>query len=223
MAEKKKEIAWDVLSQDLIENFESYHEAFYNSRKFYGPSLHFHLRALQAINEEKIEMTYALLVSWGMHRMGKGGAKMKDFSHYSNSILECLDLIDKMKSKRLENIKVFEFDDIVNIFNKIDAMESSKKLVANSKVLAHYLPNLIAPIDRQHTLKYVGFKNYIGNYSESDVFKIIHLNLYKTVTEDQNFRKKAKMCIDNAKFKWDTSFPKIIDNILIGKMIQSKT
>lgn len=64
-------IDWEHLANDLALNCETYHNDYYEGKKFSGPSLHFHRRALSTTpGEIKTEMVYAVLVSWGMHRMG---------------------------------------------------------------------------------------------------------------------------------------------------------
>jgi len=78
--------------EDILENAERYHEAYYKAEVFGGPSLYFHQRALETRRQpgslEHIEYVYATLVSWGMHRMGKGGPKMCNFDIFRQSIEE---------------------------------------------------------------------------------------------------------------------------------------
>ena len=57
---------------------------------FAGPSLHFHLRSLDAVRtndfERAVEYGYATLTSWGMHRMGPGGSKLREFGKFRDSL-----------------------------------------------------------------------------------------------------------------------------------------
>src|SRR5438477_9275979 len=73
----------------LLTALEAAHAAYYLAEVFGGPSLHFHLKSLEAARaqdfERFAEYVYAVLPSWGMHRMG-GGPKMRDFSEFHSSL-----------------------------------------------------------------------------------------------------------------------------------------
>ena len=219
---KKKEISWKSLKEDLIQNADTYHGFYYQKEVFGGPSLHFHKRALSTHGDEKIEMVYAMLVSWGMHRMG-GGATMNDFAVFKESIKGVEREI--IETKKLIKDGSSIIDNIKEIFNKIKAMKSSKNLVGNSKVLAHYFPSQISPIDGEYTLQFVlgeGRKNIPSSISEYEFFIQFHEKIIFSIIKDENFIKKCKIWMDNKKYVWDTSMPKIVDNLIIGKMYQIK-
>jgi len=218
---ERKQINWDNLVSDLIDNCDNYHQQYYDNKKFTGPSYHFHLRALTASESEKPEMTYAMLVSWGMHRMG-GGAQMNDYKTFADSVTATLDDIQKFKTKKLEDISENEMIQLKTIFDTLNPMHSNKKVVAVSKILAHYLPNLIAPIDNEYTFQFIGEEpgkiNSPRNWTEFELFKDIHLKLFKPVVADNSFKLKATKWLNITDFPWDTSFPKIVDNLIIGKI-----
>src|SRR5579863_6302912 len=151
---KPRIIEWDYLASDLAVNCETYHHDYYEGKKFSGPSLHFHRRALRATGDEKTEMVYALLVSWGMHRMG-GGPQMNEFDIFSSSITRHLPVIEALSGKRIDDISRSDFDRLEWVFQNLNAMKSSRKIVAFSKILAHYLPDIIAPIDNEYTFRFV--------------------------------------------------------------------
>ena len=136
MNRNNKTIDWNELSYDLIENCETYHDNYYDSKKFTGPSLHFHRRALSAFDNEKSEMIYALLVAWGMHRMG-GGAQMNEFDVFQTSLEEHLPAIQNLSLLKLDSISESDFDLLEEIFENLKAMRTSVKIVAHSKILAH--------------------------------------------------------------------------------------
>jgi hypothetical protein len=59
--------------------------------EFGGPSVYFHVQAIkeQGLNfmsERHIEMIYATLASWGMHRMGKTKTKMVKYDTFKQSL-----------------------------------------------------------------------------------------------------------------------------------------
>jgi hypothetical protein len=215
---EKRIINWDKLVCDLIENCELYHQYYYLKNNFTGPSHHFHIRALNASDIEKTEMTYAVLVSWGMHRMG-GGAQMNDYNIFQDSILAVLNLIQAFRQKKIETITEIEFAQLEIIFNKLNPMRTKKKIVAVSKVLAHYLPEIIAPIDNEYTFKFICQEaSPPRNWGEFDLFKEIHMKLFKKVITESKFILNSKPWLNNHEFPWDTSLPKIVDNLIIGKI-----
>lgn len=223
--QKDFQINWDDLANDLVNNCNAYHKKSYGQDAFTGPSHHFHLRALNANGNEKIEMTYAMLVSWGMHRMG-GGAKMKGFKDFSNAISLWLEVIKPLEGKSLAEISESDIDRLKPLFEDGDEsnmgiMMSSKKIVAISKVLAHYVPNIIAPIDNEYTIQFINSKpskTQPRNLTEFELFKAIHLNLFKKVVSNPTFIEASKEWLNDDKYYWDTSLLKIVDNLIIAKV-----
>jgi hypothetical protein len=219
---KQRLIDWEHLANDLALNCETYHNDYYEGKKFSGPSLHFHRRALTATEEEKTEMVYALLVSWGMHRMG-GGPQMNEFKIFSASLSEHLPVIQSLSSKTIGNISEPEFNSLERVFENLNAMRSSRKIVAFSKILAHYLPNIIAPVDNEYTLRFIFGRPRIPDaWDEFVLLRDIHFKLIKNVATHEHFLRSATQWLDNSEFPWDTSLPKIVDNLIIGKVIVDK-
>ena len=83
--------------EDLSANFGHYLQEFEHRAVFGGPSVHFHVRAIERrmthesvrsaiADEELLELIYAMLTSWGMHRMGPKGAKLVDFEPFCDGI-----------------------------------------------------------------------------------------------------------------------------------------
>lgn len=219
---EKTQIDWDKLVSDLLENCYKYHEYFYKYNIFTGPSLYFHERALSLSGKKKSEMTYATLASWGMHRMGSSGAKMKKYECFEKSIFEAQVYIRNLKNLKLESLTETDSYIFEKIINTLDPMETKPKVVAVSKVLAHYLPEIIAPIDNEYTFQFIcqkpGQTNPPRNWNEIELFMEIHLRLYKKVILHKKFINYAKKWINNPSYAWDTSFPKIVDNLIIGKI-----
>jgi len=219
---KQRMIDWDHLANDLALNCETYHQDYYEGKRFSGPSLHFHRRALTATRDEKAEMVYALLVSWGMHRMG-GGPLMNEFDIFSASISEQMPAIQSLCSKNISDVTVSEFNILEGVFENLNAMKSSRRIVAFSKILAHYLPDIIAPIDNEYTLRFVFGRPRIPDaWDEFGLFRNIHFKLIRKVASHEYFLRTANQWRDNPDFPWDTSLPKIIDNLIMGKIIVDK-
>lgn len=208
------------------EKFQFYVKKFYNKKLFTGPSIYFHRKVIESIRQSSnfnklintdqfLEDIYATLVSWGMHRMGQKGAKMKRFIEFKNSIVENKSLITRLSKFKLhtlnENEKESVKKDLLVIFSRLTIMESKAKLVGNSKVLHHLLPDLVPPIDRQYTLKFFyGNKNFLKCNEEkifSEIFDMYWLICKKLRLTDKDF-------LNGQEFT--TSIPKLIDNAIVG-------
>lgn len=98
-------------------------------------------------------------------------------------------------------------------------MASGTSIVGNSKVMAHMIPNIVTPIDREYTLKYLKGNTNIENGIDDEwkLKKEIISEFFIPITKNTEFLKKANNWISNqANYPWDTSIFKIIDNLIIG-------
>ena len=98
-------------------------------------------------------------------------------------------------------------------------MASGTSLVGNSKVMAHLLPNLIPPVDREYTLKFLFGKNTIKNAIESEWLTLEQIlnDFFYPILYSQRFQTKAREWLADSRWKsWDTSETKIIDNLIVG-------
>jgi len=208
--------------KDILKNAEKYHSVYYQAEKFRGPSLYFHRRSLEARKTEKfetfLEYIYATLASWGMHRMG-GGPKMLSFNIFLESVMAVKKLIDEAETIDFRKVKNSDWFLLEEIFRNINVMESRTSLVGNSKVMAHLLPNIVPPIDREHTLKYLRGNTNIKNDLDYE-WKLMHEiigNFFIPIAYDVTFLRKANTWIDDqSNFPWDTSVLKVIDNLVIS-------
>ena len=58
-----------------------------------------------------------------------------------------------------------------------------------------------------------------------DLFSLlrdIHFQLIRRVTTHEHFIRATSDWLNNPEFPWDTSLPKIVDNLIIGKVIVDK-
>lgn len=207
---------------NLIRNFSHYLWYFGENIKFSGPSIYFHKKVIEKIRRaEKLEQLfddnlffeyiYATLAAWGMHRMGEETAKMADFDEFKESIYSNKEQILGLSSFKLQAVPDEMVDTVKNklsfLFKNLRIMDSGTKLIGNSKALHHLLPDLVPPIDRQHTLRF-----FYGNTNITRGEEEIFLELF------ENFRKIATH-LGNEDFKFEgfnTSLPKIIDNSIMG-------
>lgn len=210
-------------TQDILNNKDIYHEAFYRVKNFTGPSLYFHRLALELRNDNDqqryLDCIYATLASWGMHRMGPGGSKMVDMVLFKDSVTALWPDIKAAGRITYQSINGADWLLLKKIFDGIHIMQSETRLVGNSKVMAHLVPNIIPPIDRAYTLKFLKGNTMIKNDAshEWSMMKDIISEFFIPVAEDAAFSAHAEQWInDQQTYPWDTSIFKVIDNLLIG-------
>lgn len=192
---------------------------------FGGPSLHFHKRSIHADIEpwtEKLELVYATLASWGMHRMGSNGSKMRTFETFKDSASSVKSHISTLSKATPNQLSHSDWNNLEMVFKAIKVMKSGTSVIGNSKALAHLLPNIFAPIDRQYTLRYLfnstSFKNCLNH--EWNIAKKIHLDFFHTIASSTKFLASSREWLKNSEpFPWDTSELKIIDNLVIGAIL----
>jgi hypothetical protein len=219
------------------EAFMRFVDFFNENENFTGPSTYFHRKVINLIrasdlirlleDEHFIEYVYATLSSWGMHRMGTGGSKMRDFRDFMDSIASSRRLFLELEKSKLNTLvdedRKRVFDLLSNLFTNLKVMESESNLVGNSKVIHHLLPDLVPPIDRQYTLRFF-YGNLTSKYTpvfdkeeETDIFIEImdyyHIICKKLKLTNNDYDKTKPM---------NTSIPKVIDNAIIG-FIETRT
>ena len=216
-------IQFEEKIREILANSEKYHEAYYKAEPFRGPSLYFHQRALETRQSPgsltHLEYIYATLVSWGMHKMGKKGSKMQSFGVFRRSIESLLSRIIEAQRFDFREMNEQKWNLLKEIFQGIKVMASRTSLVGNSKVMHHMLPNLVPPIDREYTLSYLlGNKNVRNNLDwEWNLMRKIIANFFTPVAYDRDFERMANGWIARKdEYPWDTSFLKIVDNLVIG-------
>ncbi len=98
-------------------------------------------------------------------------------------------------------------------------MASGTSLVGNSKVMAHLLPRLIPPVDREYTLKFLFRNGQINNGIEVEWNKLVQIleGFFYPIVQSSVFQSAAEIWVTcNDPFKWDTSPMKVVDNLVIG-------
>jgi hypothetical protein len=214
---------FETQRQQLLNSLEAAHDAYYRAEVFGGPSLHFHLRSLQTARVQEFdrfaEYVYAVLASWGMHRMGPGGSKMRDFAEFHESLRSVWPAALRLQAMTPSDLDDSDWTGLRAIFCGIRCMASGTSLVGNSKVMAHLLPNLVPPIDREYTLKFLFGHGQITNGIEVEweKFKKILSGFFYPVLQSESFKSRAEQWIQQPDiFKWDTSPLKVVDNLIIG-------
>ncbi len=223
---------------DLIRNIGHYYKRSLEVMKeFGGPSIYFHVQAIKEretsfLSDRHIEMIYATLASWGMHKMGDPEitkAKMVEFPEFKQSIIKHHDTLQQLSSLRMDLCSQDQYekhiDDLEQIYCALKVSISEATIVAHSKTLAHILPNLIPPIDRQYTIRFFTQENK-DFFTESGKYRLVNLP-QGIVAQFVDFKKccsRMKMLFDRCdhqlftidKETFNTSFPKIMDNLIMA-------
>lgn len=215
--------------EDILRHAVEYHDAFYAADTFKGPSLYFHRRALESASGESftkyLEYIYAVLTSWGMHRMGSGGSKMQDFETFRLSVEPLRTSIRTAKDFKPEEMTEREWGCLKEIFISINVMASGTTIVGNSKVMHHLLPNIVPPIDREYTLWFLKGNGTVRNDLESEwtMMREIISGFFIPVSKADSFKTLADSWMTQQEsYPWDTSRMKIIDSLIIGAKSLSK-
>jgi len=209
--------------REILANAEKYHDAYYKAEIFRGPSLYFHQRALVSRNPPvsftHLEYVYATLASWGMHRMGRGGSKMQSFDTFFQSVEPLNDRIAEAQTFDFREMTDIKWAILKEIFCRVKVMASGTTLVGNSKVMHHILPNVIPPIDREYTLRFLRGNTTIRNDLEIEwlLMKEIISQFFIPVASDTAFYSRAEQWMNRREdYPWDTSVLKVVDNLVIG-------
>ncbi|MHA1426765.1 MAG: hypothetical protein ACTSQI_12330 [Candidatus Helarchaeota archaeon] len=215
----------------LNSNFLLYIKKFDDSKKFTGPSVYFHSRTLgkrrahetlETVFDDELffEYLYATLTSWGMHRMGQG-AKLVEFVEFVESIKRVRDNIIELKDFNILEINKIEVPLICEklwcIIDTIKVNIAKTKLVCNTKILHHFLPELSPPIDREHTLRFF-FNTKNGNLNkktDEKYFRLIFPYFHYIGVQNSS---EIKSLIGRTNFY--TSSTKVIDNAIVGFVIK---
>ena len=107
--------------QELISDFAGYITTFEANESFPGPSLYFHLRAIERRRQHQtvksllddtqfLEYAYAVLPAWGMHRMGAQAAKVGDFSQITAALREAAPALEQLWPLRITILSQQEAD-----------------------------------------------------------------------------------------------------------------
>jgi len=218
-----RKFMYDDKISKILSNAENYHDAYYKAETFRGPSLYFHERALATRHDPAsltyLEYVYATLASWGMHRMGKGGSKMRSFEVFSQSVQTLKGRIAEAQTFEFREMSEIKWAVLKEIFCGVKVMASGTSLVGNSKVMHHLLPNVIPPIDREYTLWFLRGNTTIRNDLEDEwlIMKEIISRFFIPVASDKTFYSKAGQWMKRKEdYPWDTSVLKVVDNLVIG-------
>lgn len=151
----------------FLANQKQYFESSYTTfKEFGGPCVHFHFECLRAgqtdfLSNRHLEMLYATLTAWGLHRMGdaeKTKAKLREWQTFRNSLIGQATAFKSFLGLSMLEMPEREYAGIVRqlqtSYASLELSESNATVVVNSKALHHLFPELIPPIDRQYTIRF---------------------------------------------------------------------
>ena len=133
---------------------------------FGGPCIYFHNECLRAgrdafLSVRHIEMLYATLTAWGMHRMGNAEStktKLTGWQQFHDSIVAQGEGLEQFLTCKLSEMSEDEYATALlklrPYYEALDLSESDATIVVNSKALHHLFPEFIPPIDRQYTIRF---------------------------------------------------------------------
>jgi hypothetical protein len=233
--EKIKQIFKNNIN-DLERNLENYLlQTREVAKDFGGPSIYFHNKALleqknHFLELPHIEMIYAVLPSWGMHKMGDTDTKVIDFDKFFEQIEKNKKYLLELKNKSIHDVDLNELSNF--IINKICFTLANSHLVSSSKVIHHILPNLVSPIDRQYSIRFMTqpkdkftSKTKNGKIKYSSVIydnddEVDYASLF--ISEMHNFIEENKSILikfidndNNMNLNFNTSLTKIFDNLIM--------
>jgi hypothetical protein len=222
---------------ELVRDIKHYYaESLQVFRDFGGPSVYFHTQAIEEqhrdfMSARHIEMIYATLASWGMHRMGDPEdtkAKMVEYVDFERSLSSQRDFLSRYRDLRMDGCKEGEYRNCINelmgAYETLKVSISNATIVAHSKVLAHILPDLVPPIDRQYTVRFFTQDNK-DFFIKSGKYKSVNL----PTTPKRQFSDFSDYCVrikkmfdqcDRGIFEintsFNTSYPKVMDNVIMA-------
>lgn len=211
----------------LQENYKSLYPKLSDLHShFGGPSVYFHQQALlecrqNFLSQRHIELIYATLASWGMHRMGKTKTKIVEFEIFRESILKQSSRLNELKTINLRNYKaepVELLDEVTDICFELSVSVSHSRVVGNSKALAHIIPNIAPPVDREYSIRFFAesLYNFNGRAEElkfyRHILKCCHTFVSSLDSDD--------MALIDTNF--NSSAPKMFDNLIMLQLHSTK-
>lgn len=164
--------------KELTTGFAGYVAAFEARQAFPGPSLYFHLRAVERRREHQtvssllddrlfLEYVYAVLPAWGMHRLGPQAAKVGDFTEITTALRQTAPVLQQLWPLRITTLSEQDSRQVAadawEVISRIKVSTSRTQIVAGSKFLHHVLPDLVPPIDRRYTFTFFTRQQQVPN------------------------------------------------------------
>jgi hypothetical protein len=215
----------DAISREL----PRFVSVFTAAERFSGPSLHFHKRAIDmrrklgsapnaVASREFLELVYATLTAWGMHRTGPGNTKLRELDEIAASVGEHMDVLQQLGGLRISTLPERQVASCSamtwQLVGSLKVSVADARIVANSKLLHHLQPDLIPPMDRTYTFN-VFYDRQMPSISEEAAWAEMYAGFHRIAK--QNGEHLAGL-IDSG---WNSSETKILDNAIMGYAIEN--
>lgn len=199
------------------------------SNIFSGPSVYFHRRAIERrrlhatagdllADELFLEYVYAVLPSWGMHRMVAQRAKLTEFEQLVTSIRAAVPVLGELWPLDISQLDPGGVPAVSEkawqVISSIRASTSETQIVAGTKVLHPVLPDLIPPIDRQYT-----FRFFTGQKAVYSGDRQAFLDWFPCLAEIGRRCRRPIYAAIMRGTPMATGHAKVIDNAIIGFML----
>lgn len=151
----------------LDTSFDRCLSEFASRRIFSGPSVYFYeklvglIRSVPSLrdlasSDRLIELAYATLTSWGMHRMGERvAAKLTEYPVFRDAVRALIEPASVLSRRRITGLSEEDThgltEQLAALVERPGISASDSPLVANAKMLHFLLPDLVPPIDRTYT------------------------------------------------------------------------
>lgn len=217
----------------LVESFDECVRQFESRIVFTGPSIYFHDRAIERrrhatsidellTDERSLEYVYAVLPAWGMHRMGRQAAKVGAFDAMTASLVTQRDKLAELYDTRISAIPKTQremfAERLWDIIAHLKVSTSGTRIVAGTKALHHVLPDLVPPIDRRYTIRFLTGQTSL-HFGEQPAF-------YEWFPILCDIAEKAAPALRRALARrgpMASGEAKVLDNAIIGFMLRAQT
>ena len=212
----------------LTHNFDEYVEVFESSRKWID-SRSTHIRTIKkrrclgvegSINSDKfLESLRDTLVGWGMEARN---ADLVSLDRFKEQFKEHKALVVPLDGKSIVELDDYT-DDLWTAIECLGLSETGSQIVTGSKALHHLLPELLPPIDRRHTGSFFQYTRSAPQFSHGDkrkqkeAFQYI-LERFSLIAEKVDL----SQYVDSSLATYATSESKVIDNAIVGFVINHK-
>ena len=214
--------------EKLCRQVTDYLDVFDSSDILTGPSRYFHEETLsrrkqlgtpgEAVHDTFfLQLLYATLTAWGLHRGGASKTKLVEFDEFETSLRSHAKDLDDLHSLHIQDVAA-ESESLQvasrlwTFMKQVHVSATASKIVAGSKVLHHLLPNLVPPIDRKYTSEFFSWHNRM-QYRQEEMFKDVYPRLVKIA------RRLAPLTSEYIDRHPHKTLPKVVDDAIVGFVI----